>query len=128
MFGVEGERVSYCSRAPARQRSRFGDPSGSQGYAPATPLLQRCRQRRRRAGTAGPAATTSVFAAGQPHAPQDVDQCPARPIRSSVAEPHTRRRSLAWKPGLRDSGRCSHRRTGWDSASPFGGRRDAPST
>jgi hypothetical protein len=103
-FGTEGERVGYCSRAPACQRPRLGDPRGPQGFTSTAPLFQRRRRRRRRAGAAGPAATTSVFATGQPHAPQDVDQRPTRPVCSSVAEPRPRRHSLARKPELRDSG------------------------
>jgi hypothetical protein len=104
------------------------DYRGPKGHAAAAPLLQRRRRHRRRAGVAGPAATTSVFTAGQPHAPQDVDQCPARPSCSFIAGPCTHRRSHARQPELRDSRRRARR---WGSCRPgfsFRGEVQRPSS
>jgi hypothetical protein len=125
--GTEGERAGYCSRSPARQRPRPGDPRGPKGHATAASLLQRRRRHRRRAGATGPTATTSVFTAGQPHAPHDVDQRPARPVCSSITGPHTRRRSLARQPELRDSRRRARRRGGWRPGFSFRGEAWHPS-
>jgi hypothetical protein len=50
-----------------------------------------------------------------------VDQRPARPVCSSVAEPRPRRRSLARKPELRDSGRRARRQAGWGPGFSFQG-------
>jgi hypothetical protein len=124
---TEGERAGYCSRSPARQRPRLGDPRGPKGHATAASLLQRRRRHHRRAGSAGPTATTSVFTVGQPHAPTwiNVPHGPSAPPSPSLAHVVVRSRgspSSETQGGGRVGGEAGAR------ASPSGERRGTPAS
>jgi hypothetical protein len=134
-FGSEGVRADYCSRAPAHQwtcvgddATEVGDHRSSPGCTSVAPLIQG-RRRCDRAGIASPADTTSIFSAGQPHAPRtwvNISHCPPAPSSPSLAHVVVRSRGIdSGSPSFDTLGGCDGRHVE-GPASPSGERRGAP--
>jgi hypothetical protein len=119
-------RTALRVNGPATAASRPLTNGHAQGTLAARRDMPPLRLFSRDAGDAGPTATTSVFTPGQPHAPQDVDQRPARPVCSSIAGPRTRCRLLARQPKLRDSRRRARRWGSWRPGFSFRGEARHP--